>query len=351
MPKSPIAKPGTKMSALLRTGMLLGSCAFTCMTAGQVHAQQVAQSWPAIVAAAKKEGRVTFYNSVPLPPIQRAAAGFKKVYPEIELVYQRGPSGQLLSKVDQERNSNAEGADILISTEVNWYLERAKENKLHKLVGPEARTWPSKFLYEGSIVILDLEPFVIAYNRNEVKSNPPKGYADLLRPEYKGRISTTELASTTVIGWYDWLEKTQGAEYLPKFRAQNPKMYVGAVPGGQAVSAGEVAVSAFNVSTSVKSLVELGAPIEIVVPNPGLGVQHAAAVFGWSKRPNASLVFLDYLMSRDGQTAWNGAGESASPLPNIPGALSADSITPVDVTAYPEPIAKAYRERWNKLMK
>jgi iron(III) transport system substrate-binding protein len=332
-------------------GAMVGLTLLSLVMAIPAAAQQPAANWAAVVAAAKKEGRVMLYNSVPLPPIQRAAAGFKKLYPDIEVTYQRGPSGQLLSKIDQERNSNADGADILISTEINWYVDRAKEGKLYKVSGPESRAWPAKYLYEGAIPILDLEPFVIVYNKNEVKANPPKGYADLLRPEFRGRLGTTELASTTVIGWYDWLEKTQGADFLQRFKAQNPKMYVGAVPGGQAAASGEVAVSAFNVTTAVTSLVAAGAPIEIVVPNPGLGIQHAAAVFTWSRRPNAAQVFLDYLMSRDGQTAWNGTGESASPLPNIPGALSADSITPVDVTAYPEPLAKAYRERWNKVMK
>src|SRR5205085_1655804 len=110
-----------------------------------------------------------------------------------------------------------------------------------------------KYIYESSVVILDLEPFIIAYNKNEVKSNPPRGYADILRPEFKGRLGTSELASTTLIGWYDWLEKTQGADFLTRLKAQNPKMYVGAVPSGQAVSSGEVAVSAFNVTTAVKS--------------------------------------------------------------------------------------------------
>ena len=337
-----------------RTALQLASlCAAIALVLPAVPAmaQQAAGGWANIVAAAKKEGRVVLYNSVPLPPIQRSAAGFQKRYPEIEVIYQRGPSGQLLSKIEQERNASADGADILISTEINWYVDRAKEGRLLKVQGPEARTWPAKYLFEGAIPILDLEPFVIVYNRNEVKSNPPRGYADLLRPEFRGRLGTSELASTTVIGWYDWLEKTQGADFLQKFRAQNPKLYVGAVPGGQAAASGEIAVSAFNVTTAVKSLVDAGAPLEIVVPSPGLGIQHGAAVFGWSKRPNAGLVFLDYLMSREGQTAWNGTGESASPLAGIPGALSADSIVPVDVTAFPEPVAKAYRDRWNKVMK
>lgn len=34
------------------------------------------------------------------------------------------------------------------------------------------------------------------------RKDPPKGYADLLEPGVQG-IGTTDLASDTVIGWYD----------------------------------------------------------------------------------------------------------------------------------------------------
>jgi iron(III) transport system substrate-binding protein len=312
----------------------------------------VAQSpeWQKVLAAAKKEGQVVLYTAQVVPVVERIAGGFRKAYPDIKLEFTRGPSGPLLSKIEQERGGNLDGADLFISTEVSWFDERAKEGKLLKPTGPAAATWPSQYVQNGSVLILALEPLTILYNKNLV-SVPPKSYQDLLKPEYKGRIGTSDLAATTLIAWYDWIEKTQGSDYLLKLKALEPKLYVGASPISQAIASGEIAVSAFGNATVVTPLKEKGAPIEMVIPNPSLGIQYAGGAFGWSKRPNAAMVLLDYMMSVEGQTLWHSTGESASPRTGIKGSLVAASITPWDPSKYPPEVVKAYRDRWNKIFK
>ena len=309
-----------------------------------------AAAWAKIVAAAKREGRVSYYSAANPAPLARIVDGFKKAYPDIALDFQRVPSGPLLTKLDQERGSGAEGADVANATEINWFVARAKEGKLLKPAGPAARDWPSKYLLDGSVVIPALEPFIVSYNTARV-TNPPRTYADWLRPEFKGRLGLSELASVAVIAWYDWVEKNQGSGYLAKLRAQNPKLYVGSVPIGQAVASGEVLVGGFGVPTAVKPLKEAGAPIDYFVPSPGLGIRYGLAAFAWGKNPNAALVLVDYIMSRDGQTAWNSNGETASPLNGIPGALSASSIDPFDPNLYPPEVERKFREDWNKAFK
>lgn len=313
-------------------------------------AQQVDPAWPAVLAAAKKEGVVNYYSAANPAPLARMIEGFKKAYPDIAVEFQRIPSGPLLTKIDQERSSNAEGADVANATEVNWFVARAREGKLLKPVGPAARDWPGRYLLEGAVVIPALEPFIVSWNTKTVP-NPPKTYADLLRPEFRGRMGLSELASVAVIAWYDWVERTQGGGYLAKLRAQNPKLYVGSVPIAQAVASGEISIGGFGVPTAVKPLKEQGAPIDYFVPTPGLGIRYGMAAFGWGRHPNAALVFLDYIMSRDGQTAWNSNGETASPLPNIPGALPAASIEPFDPSRYPAEVERKFRDDWNKTFK
>ena len=80
-----------------------------------------------------------------------------------------------------------------------------------------------------------------------------------------------------------------------------------------------------------------------------MGFQRGGAILGWGKRPNASQVLMNYLMSARGQAAWNGQGDSASPLPNIKGSLNAKSIAAYDAARYTPEVIKAYTERWNML--
>ena len=306
--------------------------------------------WAKTLAAARKEGKVVFYTAQPTGSLARLVDGFKKAHPDIAMESTRGPSAQLFPRVQQELASGADGGDVWITTELLWLIDRAREKKLLRPAGPASTGWPAQFLVDGTVLLAGREPFVIPYNKNLVP-NPPRGYADLLRPEFRGRVGTSELAATTVVAFYDWLEKTQGGDFLEKLRAQNPKLYLGGVPIAQAVASGEVSVGVFGQPTATQPLMDKGAPIGYIVPNPGLGVEYIGAAFGWSRRPNAALVLLDYLMSAEGQTAWHGTGETASPRPGIPGSLAISSITPWDPHAYPADVANRYRERWTRMFK
>ncbi len=339
----------SRSGGMLVLPLLVGAAALLACSIG--WAQSGAAQWATVQAAAKKEGRVVLYSATPPALGNRLLAGFRKVYPDIAVEFTRGPSGELLTKIGQEQASGTDGADVFISTEVEWFKARAKEGKLLKVVGPEVAGWPGKYLRDAAVVTAGLEPFTITYNTKLVTSNPPATYADMLRPEYKGRLGTSELAATTLIAWYDWLEKTQGKDYLQKLRAQNPKLYNGTTPLAQSLAAGEIAVGAFGNITSFKPLIDQGAPIKYVIPNPGLGFEYAMGGMGWSKRPNATLVFMDYVMSRDGQAAWHGTGEGASPRTDVPGSIPIANITAWDTAAYPAEVVNKYRAYWSGIFK
>lgn len=329
-------------------GALGGSSAFA-QVASTATSYQPAE-WARIVAAAKKEGRVTFYSAPPPAITQLLVDGFKAAYPEISVEFARLASGEAMAKLGQERAGKLDGADLWLGTEVSWFTDRAKEGALIKIAGPASVTWPSRYLREGMVVIAGVEPMVIPYNKKLVPV-PPKGYLDLLKPEFKGRMGTSELAATNVVAFYDWLEKTQGADYLTRLKAQNPRLYAGSVPTGQAVASGEIVLSAHGIPTATKPLMQQGAPIDYVVTNPAFGFEYALGVLGWSRRPNAALLFADHLMSLQTQTAWHSRGEGASPLPGIKGSLDVSTISAYDAAAYPADVVNRFRERWTKIFK
>lgn len=302
--------------------------------------------WSSVLAAAKKEGKVVLYTSMTVPVVTRVAAGFKKANPDIAIEFTRGP---LVPKIEQERTTGSDGADVYISSQPSLFFGWTKEGKLLRPRGPSAASWPARYSNDAAFTV-GMEYFVIVYNKKLLPS-PPKGYGDLLRPELKGKLGAAELSATAIVAWYDWLEKTQGNDFLPKLKAQNPKMYQGCLAPAQAVAAGELIASTLGCVSTSKDLMKEGAPIDYVSPNPAFGIQWVMGALGWSKRPNAALVLADYVMSRDGQAAWHGTGESASPLPDIPGALRASDIYLPDPNGFPDEAEKKYREYWTRIFK
>lgn len=311
---------------------------------------QAAGRWDAVVAAALKEGRVTVYSAASAPIMDRLKADFEKAVPGIIVESQPGTSGALAAKLEAERSLAADGADMAIISELVWLDLKAKEGALRAPVGPSAAGWPAAYMRgNGSYPVLALEPLIITYNTSLVKT-PITGYQDLLRPELKGRFGTNTMAATTVIAWLEWMEKSFGADFIARFAAQEPRLYAGVMQSTQAAAAGEIAATAYSTPQIALTAAERGAPVKIVHPNPSFGVRLGGGIVGWAKRPNAAQVFMNYVMSVRGQTAWIGPlGGTASPLPNIPNTVDARTINPYDPEQFPPEIVKTLTAKWNKI--
>jgi iron(III) transport system substrate-binding protein len=311
---------------------------------------QSAGNWDAVMAAARKEGRVLLYSGAVPAVTDRMKRDFERAVPGIVMEVHREASGPMLAKLEAERSTNADGADLVITTEVLWLDNKQKEGVLRAPVGPSAQSWPAAYMRGPAVPVLSVEPLMIAYNTNSIKT-PITGYQDFLKPEFKGRFATTTLASLTVIAWYDWLDKAMGADFTAKLAAQQPKHYVGTITSTQATAAGEVVATIYSNPGAAVPLIEKGAPIKMVFTKPGFGFRYGGGLLAWSKRPNAAQVLMNYMMSPQGQTAWVGPGGIASPLPNIPNSADASAIQAFEPSAYPPEVQKAVTEKWNRLFK
>lgn len=309
-------------------------------------------AWKVVTDRARIEGKAVFYTNIGPAVFARLKEGFEKAYPGLGVEPVRLVGGALVSKVDQERTTGADGADMLIMTDVGWLNARVKENAaLFKVPsGPASKTWPANYMLSGVAPILAIEPFVLLYNSNLVTGKINE-LRDVLKPEFRGKVGTQELTSGTVIAWYDWMEKAGGPDFLAKFAAQTPRLYSSAVPIAQSIASGEIAISPYAIPSIARPLLDQCAPVRIVNISPSFGSGFFSTVFAWAKRPSTAMVFLDYLMSPGGQVAWNGRGDSASVLAGIAGALDAGSISLYDPTPYTPEVMKAYTDKWNKLFK
>ena len=326
----------------------------TAVTAAMWSTASFAQgdaNWQKIVAAAKKEGNLVIYYQTVAPLMDRVIKEFNAVYPEIRVESKRQVQpAQHMAVIENEKKAGIDGADISQYSNAIWHKEKAAENYFIKPVGPAVAEYPKEKLLYGSVPVIAVQPYFLAYNTNLVKT-PVTGYRDLLRPEFKGKLGASDMVAETVFAYYEWLEKTQGADYLEKFAAQQPKLLVGTVPITQGTASGEMSATVMSIFAIANPLIAQGAPIKPVLTNPMFASEDVMAALAHAKRPNAAQVFLDFIMSKRGQTAWNGKGETASVIPGIPGSLDAKSMQPWDIFRYTPEFQKNYLVKWNKLFK
>lgn len=302
-------------------------------------------AWAEVVEEAGAEGQVVFYTATPPPVVDRLVEGFEDLYPDIGVESTRASSGELITRIDQERESGVEGADVFITTE-QLYLQGLDESgDLLPLDSPAVADFPADYKAGDNVIIGGVEPLTIVYNTSVV-TEAPATYEDALDPAYEGKIGTSELAATTVVAWYDWVNETNGGDFSERLADLNPRIYVGAVPSAQAVASGEVDLSVFGNISATKPLMDQGAPIDYVVPDPAFGFAYAAAGLASAGHPAAAQVFLDYLAGPCGQEAWHGTGETASPL-GVEGSLDIDAVQPYDPNDYPQATVDELTAEWN----
>ena len=243
--------------------------------------------------------------------------------------------------------TGADGADVYASVDYVWLRKQVGDGRTLKPRGPALDAWPGKYLI-GAVPTVAIEPFALIYNKRRVET-PPKTYTDILKPEYSGRIGATEIVGPATTAFYSWLEQDFDKDYLTKLQALRPRLFNGTEPIAQATGSGEIWIGLYNTPLVAQGAIDQGAPIGYVAASRG--VPHGAVALGWSHRPNAALVLLDFLMSVRGQQAWHGLGLSASPLPGVRGAIPIRAVTPYKPEDFPPEVVTRYRERFASIFR
>jgi len=293
------------------------------------------EAWDAIVKAAYDEGKVNVYNAGSKEQNKRLAEAFEKKYPGIELSLTTGAT-ELPERVSAELANGTDGADVLMFSDPNWFVEH--EADLAPIDGPEAEGWNKDWwAVPGKSVLATALPWsMLVWNTNTFPDGF-KTYEDLLDPQVKGKLGIRSQVSPSIAGYLAHLETNLGADYLAKLGEHDPKFYPSSIPLMQAVASGEVGVSNLGVPATVADLKKSGAPIDFAYAEPGFAYSHGASAFTKSKRPNAGRVFIDFLMSKEGQTAYNGEGQGGSARDDVEDALSMDGYSMLDTTKFSDP--------------
>lgn len=294
-------------------------------------------AWAETVAAAEEEGSVVLYLSI-TGVDDRLNEAWEAAYPGISLEIFRTGSAELLARLDQEKSTDAAGADVTIHADEGWFLDNGE--RLSDVTGPAYEEYwgDSKFAYaDGDYILVDGAPLGVAYNTNvieEIGVDPIEEYADLLQPELEGYIGFTpsENASATLQWWYTVSESIGGAG-IEELAALDPQPYASLTPLVEALAAGEHAVGVYASLSVVYGLQAQGAPLEVVVPTPAIGGGHFVATVDWASHPNAAEVFRNWILSPEGQVALNGPGDLYTPLSvaDIPDAPDTMQSIPEDM--------------------
>jgi iron(III) transport system substrate-binding protein len=292
-----------------RREVIKGSAAVavTAVAATPLRAQAPAAEavTPALIEAAKKEGKLTWYAAMDLPVSERVARTFEAKYPGIAVRIERTGSERQFVRLAQEYASNVRVADVINASDAAHFIVWKRNGWLAPYVPEEvARFYPAEHRDpDGQYATSRIYVSSLGYNTNLVKpEDAPKSFADLLDPKWAGKIVKAHpgYSGTIMTATYQ-IARDLGWEYFEKLARQRVMQVQSSVDPPKKLSLGERAVMADGNDFTLIQLKEQNQPVEVVYPTEGSPlIVCPNAVLKAAPNPNAARLFQSYLLSREG---------------------------------------------------
>jgi putative spermidine/putrescine transport system substrate-binding protein len=287
------------MSLSRRSLLALGSSA---LAAGSLGLPRLARAAGSIVATTYPGSFDEAFKAVVGPAFAKASGGSVSFTPLLGV--------DQIGKIQASRN--APPFDVVLFDE-GPLIPAIESGVLEKFPADKSKTFadiPAAFRHpDGYAPVITVQLIGIAYNPKKIKT-PPTSWEDLWKPEYKGRVGITGLASSLGTAFMVEIAKLNGGSETniePAFDALKKLLpNVGAIapsPGALAAlfQQGEIDI-AFNYWNNVALLAAKGVDIAFAKPKSGaVVVRSSAQIVMNNQDPKAVLEYLDTIMSVDVQ--------------------------------------------------
>jgi iron(III) transport system substrate-binding protein len=290
----------TKMS---RRDVLIGSSALVAGAAFSTRVMSAAPPAtaisPALIEAAKKEGKVVWYTSVDLPLAEKIGKAFEAKFPGVAVRVERSGAERVFQRIGQEYGSNIHACDVVNSSDAAHSIVWKKNGMLEAFVPEDvAKFYPAEHKDpDGQFASFRVWVSIIAYNTNLVKKDEaPKSFADLLDPKWKGKIVKAHpgYSGTIMTATYQ-MQRDLGWSYFEKLAAQNIMQVQSSADPPKRLALGERAVMADGNEYNIFQIAEKDGPVAPVYATEGSPlIVGPTGMFKAAPNPNAAKLFTAY---------------------------------------------------------
>jgi len=283
------------------------------------------EEWDKVLRAGKQEGRVVLYT---YPGQELVFQEFQKTFPDIKLVEVSVRGSERVTRILSERRAGKYLADILIGGVGSaqsgllktGILDPIKPGLILPEVLDESKWWQGKHVYaddENKYIFSFSGAPLYYFHFNTTLVNPLefKSYWDLLNPKWKGKIVVAEpmTGGTQEPLVFMYHSKELGPEFMRRFLTE---MDLGVGRDIRQIldwlAHGKYAMSALQNADRIRlwDARKQGLPVNAFETDKfkegglvGSGGGNIALI-NRAPHPNAAKVFTNWLLSREGQTAY-----------------------------------------------
>ena len=318
---------------------------------------------PAVIEGAKKEAKLVIYTGVERAAAQVVINAFEKKYPFVAAETVRASSSKLATRLEAEIEANRVQGDVIEFSLLYLTTALQRRGEILQYDSPEYVSYPKEYAAPGYWAATGLSNIIILLNTRKVdETNVPQSWWDLTKPYWKDKLTIDNLEVSGT--GYNWLigmvnDESIGWKFIEALGKNKPGLERGHAGMAQKVAAGEYSGAAEMSDFHLKNIRDAAAsvPVRGVWPKEGVPSEPwTAAILKRAPHPNAARLFLDFLLSREGQAlyvqamGWTSArADVASPAyKEIPSEIKIlkSSLSPEDALKVRDEYVAKWKQLW-----
>jgi iron(III) transport system substrate-binding protein len=282
---------------------------------GKLQKLGAEQRRQALLEGGKREAALMIYSTIAQPDMQSLMASAEKKYPFLKIqVWREGRGAALADRAIAEARAGKYIADVVVGANSGLY-PMMKAGILARYRSPELVNYDKEFFDpEGQWAAACLFEWLFAYNTNFVEPRAlPATYMNLLDPYWKGKLVMDPLPNSFIKGALKVYGEAKALDLFKRLvEEQGVQFRRGRTLQMQLLAAGEFPAAVEIIIAHIKRTKNLGAPVNFHYIYPTVLTVSPVSIAKSAPHSYAAALFVDHLLSREGQTVMAEAGYSVA---------------------------------------
>lgn len=299
------------MQRVIRIMALLASLVAPATTAVAERPTGYPRSYDQLIAAARAERQVIVYANADTSEMAPVIVAFQRRYPGVTVRYTDLGSNEMYRRFVAETRARKASADLVWSSAMDQQVKLINDGFAQAYASPEKPALPASAVWKNMGYGITAEPIAYVYNKKAVP-NPPRSHAALetmLRRDRRalmGKVATFDPARSNTGYLYltqDYAITRDTQSLVEAMSATRPVLATTTEPMLRGVAEGRLAIAYNVIGSYALERARRDPRIGVVFPQDyTIILSRIAFIAREARHPAGAKLFLDFLLSRQGQS-------------------------------------------------
>ncbi|WP_370174640.1 ABC transporter substrate-binding protein [Sphingobium abikonense] len=299
------------MQRVIRIMALLASLVAPATTAVAERPTGYPRSYDQLIAAARAERQVIVYANADTSEMAPVIVAFQRRYPGVTVRYTDLGSNEMYRRFVAETRARKASADLVWSSAMDQQVKLINDGFAQAYASPEKPALPASAVWKNMGYGITAEPIAYVYNKKAVP-NPPRSHAALetmLRRDRRalmGKVATFDPARSNTGYLYltqDYAITRDTQSLVEAMAATRPVLATTTEPMLRGVAEGRLAIAYNVIGSYALERARRDPRIGVVFPQDyTIILSRIAFIAREARHPAGAKLFLDFLLSRQGQS-------------------------------------------------